>query len=141
MRYVPNEIDSRILVPRALRSEDPIQQDAGGWIILHFLNASFKDRITTLLVGDDDDDCKSHSICDMSTDNFKIEVWKRAKQMWDILSDCKIEGLLPTTFSMTLRPDEACAEYIMGHHESDTSLDDEDRYLSIGMAWHESIKR
>jgi hypothetical protein len=111
---------------------------------LHFLNASFKDRITTLLVGDDGDR-KSHGICDMSMDNFKIEVWKRAKWMWDMLSDCKI-GLLPTTFSMTLPPDEACAEYITRHCESDTCLDDEDldeefehdggddRYLLIGMA-------
>jgi hypothetical protein len=47
---------------------------------------------------------------------------------------------------MTLPPDEACAEYITRHCESDTYLDDEDldeefehdggddRYLSNGMA-------
>jgi hypothetical protein len=98
----------------------------------------------TLLVGDGDDS-KSHSIviCQWTTSNRSVE---KGKADVGHISDCKIEGLLPTTFCMTLRPDEVCAEYITRHCESDTCLDDEDldeesehdggddRYLSIGMA-------
>jgi hypothetical protein len=43
---------------------------------LHFVTASFEDRIMTLLA-EDDDDRKSHGFCEMSMDNFKIEALKK----------------------------------------------------------------
>ena len=81
----------------------------------------------------------------MSMDNFKS---KRGKGQSGCGTYIRLQNrrTIPTTFCMTLRPDEACAEYITRHCESDTCLDDEDldeesehdggddRYLSIGMA-------
>jgi hypothetical protein len=40
--------------------------------------------------------------------------------------DRKPDQLLSTTFRHDLRPDEACAKYIKGHCQPDTSLDAED---------------
>ena len=74
---------------------------------------------------EDDDDCKSHGFCEMLTDNFKIEALKSKTDMGHIF-DRKPDQLLPTTFRHDLRSDEACAEYIKGQCESDTSLDAED---------------